>query len=449
MDSSSGSHPKRTIWGWALYDWANSAFATTIMAGFFPGFFKQVWSAGVDPNVSTFRLGMGNAAIGLVVALMAPILGAIADHGGHRKRFLITFTYLGVIMTAALMLIPKGQWTWALLTYICGAIGFWGAVVFYDSLLPQVAPADRIDQVSSLGYSLGYLGGGLLFVLNVMMTLKPQLFGLADTAQAVRYSFVTVAIWWGGFALFSFFWLPSDPAASGEPLGRQIKAGLGQLASTFAKIRQLKTIFLFLIAYWCYIDGVNTIIKMAVDFGMSLGFEFKDLIVALLITQFVGFPSALGFGVLAKKWGIRKGIYLALFVYMTVTLWGATMTSVYEFYLLAVVIGLVQGGIQALSRSYFARLIPQNQSAEFFGFYNMMGKFATIVGPLLMGLTGLLVKRMLMPPAATPEQIHSIGLIATRSSITAVLLLFILGGILFYFVDEEKGAKELAQLKKD
>lgn len=437
---------KRAIWGWAIYDWANSAFATTIMAGFFPGFFKQVWSQGVDVNLSTFRLGVGNAAASLVVALMAPVLGAIADHGGHRKRFLISLTYLGVLMTAALMLIPQGRWVWALLVYACGAVGYSGANVFYDSLLPQVAPPNRIDQVSSLGYSLGYLGGGLLFVLNVLMTLKPHLFGLADQARAVRVSFATVALWWGGFALLTFFWVPPDKVVKRESLTMQIKGGLGRLAATFGKIRYLKTVFIFLFAYWCYIDGVHTIIRMAVDFGISLGFDFKDLILALLITQFVGFPSALFFGMLSKKWGIRRGIYLTLIVYMTVTLWGATMTRPYEFYMLAVAIGLVQGGIQALSRAYYARLIPLDQSAEFYGFYNMLGKFAAIIGPVLMGFTGLMVRRLLMPQFATPEQIHSVGVLATRASIVSVLVLFILGGTVFYFVDEDKGRAELARL---
>jgi UMF1 family MFS transporter len=413
------------------------------MAGFFPGFFKQVWSAGVDTNLSTFRLGMGNAAASLIVALMAPILGAMADHSGRRKSFLMGFTYLGVLMTACLMLIPQGRWLWALMIYVCGSIGFFGSVVFYDSLLPQVAPMERIDQVSSLGYALGYLGGGLLFVLNVLMTLKPHLFALSGSAQAVRLSFVSVAIWWGGFALITFFWLPADPPTQRQSLGAQIAAGLNRLKVTFGKIRHLKTVFTFLIAYWCYIDGVDTIIKMAVDFGMSLGFDFKDLIVALLITQFIGFPSALLFGLLAKKWGIRQSIYLALGVYMAVTLWGATMTRVSEFFMLAVIIGLVQGGIQALSRAYYARLIPLDQSAEFYGFYNMLGKFAAIIGPALMGLTGLLVKHLMLPQAPTAERIHAVGLLATRSSIGSVLLLFILGCILFAFVDEAKGRAEM------
>lgn len=436
---------RRAIWGWAIYDWANSAFVTTVVACFFPVFFKLVWSEGVDPNLSTFRLGMGNALTSLIVALAAPMLGAIADHAGRRKFFLICFTYLGVLMTAGLIVIPSGHWVLALLTYVLGSLGFWGGIIFYDALLPQVAPRERIDQVSSLGYSLGYLGGGLLLALNVIMTQKPQIFGLDDTTQAVRLAFLSVAVWWGGFGLIAFRWLPRETIVHQGSLARHIKNGWQKLGATFSKVRHLKTVFTFLLAYWCYIDGVNTIIKMAVDFGMSLGFDSGDLIMALLITQFVGFPAALVFGIISRKWGIRKGINLALVVYILVTIWGATMTNVREFYLLAVVIGLVQGGIQALSRAYYARLIPVNQSAEFFGFYNMMGKFAAIVGPVLMGTTGLLVRRILMPPAPTPDQIQAVGVLATRSSIVAVLILFIVGGILFFLVDEDKGRAELAQ----
>ncbi len=442
------NHKRRAVWGWALYDWANSAFATTVMAVFFPILYKQYWSSGIDTNLSTFRLGMGNALASLIVALMAPILGAIADRSGRRKGFLICFTYLGVLMTCALAITPQGQWAWALFVYAAGVIGFSGAIVFYDALLPQVASVRRIDQVSSFGYAMGYLGGGLLLTINVAMTLKPQFFGLADATQAVKASFVSVALWWGLFALGTFAWVPSDPKARRPSMGRQIADGWRQFTATLKKVRHLKTIYTFLLAYWCYIDGVDTIVRMAVDYGMSLGFNQNDLIKALLITQFIGFPSALLFGQLGKHWGVRPSIYLALAIYMGVTLWGAFMTSASEFYILAAVIGLVQGGIQALSRSFYARLIPPNQSAEYYGFYNMLGKFAAIIGPVLMGLTGLLVKRLALPPTPTAEQIQATGQLATRTSIASVLLLFIAGAILFYFVDETKAKAELESARQ-
>jgi UMF1 family MFS transporter len=442
------AHQKRTIWGWALYDWANSAFTTTVMAVFFPILFKQYWNQGIDVNTSTFRLGLGNALASLVVAASAPVLGAFADHSGRRKGLLICFTYLGVLMTATLALIPQSNWFLALCVYGLGVIGFSGSVSFYDALLPRVAPADRMDQVSSLGYALGYLGGGLLLAINVVMTLKPQMFGLANATQAVKAAFVTVALWWGLFALITFGWVPADTHPRPLSLGRQLAAGWQKVGSTVKKIRQLKVLFTFLAAYWCYIDGVDTIVRMAVDYGISIGFNQHDLIAAFLVTQFIGFPSALLFGRLGKAWGVRRAIYLALGMYIVVTIWGALISRPFEFYLLAAAIGLVQGGIQALSRSYYTRLIPREQSAEFFGFYNMLGKFAAIVGPLLMGVTGLIAKRLLLPPTPTDAQIIATGLMATRLSIISIILLFIAGGVLFYFVDEEKGRKELRHLSQ-
>jgi UMF1 family MFS transporter len=440
---------KKAVWGWALYDWANSAFATTVMAGFFPVFFKQYWSHGADVNLSTAQLGFGNSIASLCMALAAPLLGAIADKGSFKKRFLTFFAYLGALSTAGLFLVEQGAWALAIFVYAMGLIGFTGANIFYDALLPRVAPPERIDTVSSLGYSLGYLGGGVLFLLNVLMTLFPARFGLADAAQAVRFSFLSVALWWGGFTLFAVFWVPEEKR--GKPLGiaGTLAAGVRQLGATFRKLRHLKTVFLFLLAYWFYIDGVDTIIRMAVDYGLSLGFESSSLIVALLIVQFVGFPAALAFGKLGQRWGVRRAIYLAILVYMGITLWGTLMTSQTEFYILAVVIGCVQGGIQALSRSYYARLIPRQNAAEFYGFYNMLGKFAVIFGPALMGAVGLAVRRILLPAAPTAQELLQVGQTASRWSMGSVMLLFILGGIFFYFVDEEKGKAQAARFEAD
>jgi UMF1 family MFS transporter len=436
---------RKAVWGWALYDWANSAFATTVMAGFFPIFFKQYWSYGADVFTSTAMLGFANSIASLLVAAMAPVLGAIADQGSARKKFLITFAYLGVLATAALFLVPQGHWGWAILVYAVGIIGFSGANVFYDSLLPSVADPSRIDYISSFGFSLGYLGGGLLFLVNVLMTLNPHWFGLSDAGQAVRWSFLTVAVWWGGFTVFTIAWVPDEPAGKGAA-GSSIMGGIHQLIRTVKRIRQSKAVIIFLLAYWFYIDGVDTIIRMAVDYGISLGFDSNDLIVALLIVQFVGFPAALVFGRLGERWGVRRSIYLAIFIYMGITLWGTMMTHQREFYMLAVAIGLVQGGIQALSRSYYSRLIPKAQAAEYYGFYNMLGKFAAILGPLLMGISGLVARRLLMPAAPTPAQVEAVGQLAARWSIASVLILFVIGAALFYFVDEEAGQREAAAL---
>ncbi|MFO7707518.1 MAG: MFS transporter [Desulfobacterales bacterium] len=430
---------QKAVWGWALYDWANSAFATTVIAGFFPVFFKQYWSHGADPNLSTAQLGFGNAVAGLVMALLAPLLGAVADRTSARKRFLIFFAYLGALSTAGLFLVGQGNWALAIFVFAMGNIGFSGANVFYDALLPRVAPPERIDAVSSLGYSLGYLGGGLLFALNVLMTLMPQRFGLPDAATAVRLSFVSVALWWGGFTLFTILWVPEHraPATPLSPLAA-LAEGFRRLRATLRKIRHFKPALIFLAAYWFYIDGVDTIIRMAVDYGLSLGFPSSDLITALLIVQFVGFPAALVFGRLGQRWGPRRAIFLAIGVYMGVTVWGALMTNRMEFYVMAVVIGLVQGGIQALSRSYYSRLIPPDQTAEFFGFYNMLGKFASILGPALMGAVGLLVRRALMPVAPSAEELIRVGQLASRWSIASILLLFVVGAVLLYFADPKK-----------
>lgn len=439
----------RAVWGWAMYDWANSAFATTVMAGFFPVFFKQFWSAGVDVNLSTARLGLSNAAASLLIALAAPILGAMADRGSARKRFLALFAYLGVAMTGTLFFVGQGQWALAAGVYAVGVIGFSGANIFYDALLPEVSIETDVDFVSGLGYALGYLGGGLLFLINVLMVMMPQRFGLQDAGQAVQVGFVSVALWWGLFTPLILCWVPEKRgvAVLGDLAGMW-SGGFSQLQHTFERVRHMKTVLLFLGAYWLYIDGVDTIIRMAVDYGMSLGFAVEDLLLALLITQFVGFPAALVFGRLGQRLGPKKGIYIAIGVYMAATCWGVTMTRKEEFYGLAVVIGLVQGGIQALSRSYYSRLIPADKPAEFFGFYNMLGKFAAIIGPVLVAGVGLAMRAVLMPPDPTEAQALAIGMLAARWSIASLLVLFAGGALLLYFVDERQGRVQAMLLER-
>lgn len=408
----------RPVLAWALYDWANSAFATTVMAGFFPVFFKQYWSAGSEVTVSTFRLGLANALASLCLALAAPLLGAIADCSQGRKRFLAAFASLGVVTTAALVLVAQGAWPLAVLLYVLATIGFSGGNVFYDALLLGVAPPAQRDVVSALGFALGYLGGGLLLALNVAMTLSPQTFGLADASSAVRLSFASVALWWAVFALPLLRWVPEPPAVAALPLRRALRAGLRQLGATLRDLRHERPLLLFLLAYWLYIDGVDTVVRMAVDYGLSLGFASSHLIAALLITQFVGFPAALAFGVLGRTLGARTGILLGLAVYVGVCAWAYRMQRPAEFYLLAAAVGCVQGGVQALSRSLYSRLIPPARAAEFFGFYNMMGKYAAIVGPLLMGA-------------------FSLATGSPRAAIFPVAGLFVAGGVLLLGVREK------------
>jgi len=411
----------RAHWSWAFYDWANSAFATAVMAGFFPVFFKQYWNAGVSVTESTFRLGMANSIASLVVVFLSPLLGAVADRLERRKALLLLFTALGVVMTGGLYFVAEGHWALAALLYVCGVLGFSGGNLFYDSLLVFIAQPEDYDRLSARGFALGYLGGGLLFAGNVLIVERPHWFGLSDQVEAVRVAFLCVGFWWAAFSipLFLFVKEPSDPRPRQRPL-HGILADLQRLAQTVRDVGKLPHTFLFLVAYWIYIDGVDTIIRMAVDYGLALGFPANSLILALLITQFVGFPATLLFGHLGKRIGVKRGILLALGVYILVTLGGAAMHQVFQFYVLAVAIGLVQGGVQALSRSLYARLIPHARAAEFFGFYNMVGKFAAVIGPALVGWVAMLTQ-------------------SNRLSILSVLVLFLVGAILLLKVNIEAG----------
>ncbi len=415
---------RKEIISWAFYDWANSAFATTVMAAFFPIFFSQYWSMGGDSATSTFFLGLGNSIESLIVAVCAPVLGAIADRGSYRKKLLIFFAFLGAVMTAALCWVKAGMWPVAMAFYIVANIGFSAGNTFYDSLLPSVASEKKVDFVSSLGYGLGYIGGGLLFLINVLMYLFPSVFGLQDEIQAVRVSFLMVGIWWIVFLIPLLFFV-KEPDGERITIKKAVKDGFGAVSKTLRSLKQLKNTAIFLVAYWCYIDGVDTIIRMATDYGTALGFSSSSLIVALLITQFVAFPSALLYNIFGHKVGIKKALLIAIIGYIVIACFGFFMTSEIHFYILAVCIGLFQGGIQALSRSYFSRLIPEGESSQFYGFFNMLGKFAAIIGPLLLGIVTLI----------TGEQ---------RYGILSLILLFVLGGVLLSRVDETNAKQEIA-----
>ncbi len=414
---------KKSIYSWALYDWADSTYATTVMAGFFPLFFKTYYSVDVDVTVSTAQLGFANSISSFIVVLMAPLLGAIADAGSIKKRFLFLFAYLGILMSAALALVGEGQWELAAFVYVLGNVGFMGSNTFYDGLLSSISKEKNVDFVSGLGFALGYLGGGILFGVNVLMLQNPTLFGLENEVQAVKASFVSVALWWAIFSTPLFLFVEEKRSKS-KGSGALLAQGYLRLKTTFSKIKQLKGLLLFLIAYWLYIDGVDTIIRMAVDYGMALGFDTKNLILSLLMVQFIGFPATLLFAKLAQHWDTKKAIYLAIVIYLFIIFWATRMDEVYEFYILAAMIALVQGGIQALSRSYYSKMIPEKNSAEFFGFYNFLGKFAAILGPLLVAVVALFSEN-------------------SRAAIASVSIFFILGGILLYFVDEKKVATDV------
>lgn len=428
---------KRSIFGWAMYDWANSVYATTVMAVFFPLFFNDFWSFGADTNITTARLGIANSVAGIIVALIAPLLGAIADKAASRVKFLIGFLFLGALMSMSLFMVSKGNWVAATALYVVATIGFSGGNIFYDALITGVASPQKMNFVSSFGFSLGYLGGGILLIINAVMYKNYYHFGFATAEDAVQFFFLMVGIWWIVFSIPLLLWV-KEPDGSKEKSERKvIVAGLKQLKTTLTEIRNIKTIGLFLLAYWIYIDGVDTIIRMAIDYGLSIGLVKRDLIAALIITQFVGFPFAIIFGWLGNKVGTKRTILISVFVYFVISIWGAFMQSEREFYIMAFSIGIVQGGIQALSRSYFAKMVPTGRSAEYFGFYNMIGKFAAVLGPVFVGAVGLLV-RYLGYSSDT----------ATRTGIGSISIFFIVGGVLLYFVDENKGKLEAKRIDR-
>lgn len=404
-------------WSWCLYDVGNSAFYTTVVAGFFPVFFKQYWNQGVDPTVSTYYLSVASSAASAVVALSAPLVGAMVDSYGNRRLWLGMFSLAGIISCVLLATLNAEQ-TWAAMwLFAIASTGGALAITIYDSLITKVTSSDRYHTLSLLGYAFGYLGGGVLFGLNVTMTLKPEWFLLVSSVQAVKASFITVGLWW---CVFLWPLLVATKTSSAEQslkpsVWAACGSGFRSLYQTAKAISQYKPIVWFLLAYWFYIDGVGTVMRMAVDYGMSLGFSSSHLMGALLLVQFVGFPCTIGFILVAKKVGPRNGLYFGIAIYSMLTIGAYFMTSVSHFYLLAAGVALAQGGLQALSRSTFAQMIPKHKSSEFFGFYNTFGKFAATFGPIMLGWVAL----------ATGSN---------RLSILSILVLFVLGGVFLRFV---------------
>ena len=409
----------KSAWSWAFYDWANSAFATTVMAGFFPLFFKSFWATDLSAVESTAVIGTTNSLSGLLLMFLAPILGAYSDLGKLKKKFLAFFALLGVLSTGYLYFIPQGEWITAAFFYTVAVLGFSGGNIFYDSLIVSVSDQEQRNKVSSLGFSLGYLGGGLLFIVNVLMYLNPAWFGLASEVEAVLWSFLSVAVWWAAFSLPTFLNVTEkgSPATSSSFFST-ISEAFRAVISTIMEIKKYKRVALFLVAYWLYIDGVDTIIRMATAYGSDIGLSTSSMITALILTQFVGFPATLVFGIYADKIGFKRILTVGVSVYILICFYSAYMSTALEFYFLAGTVGLVQGGIQAISRSFFSNLIPKNKEAQYFGFYNLVGKSAVIVGPALVGWVAL----MLGNP---------------RYGILSLLILFVPGLILLWMVPEK------------
>jgi UMF1 family MFS transporter len=410
---------------WALYDWALSSMQTTIMTAVFPIYFVKVAGANVSPAQATQALATASTVYLVIAAVLAPLLGALADVVAAKKKFLAAFMALGVAGTAGMFFIERGDLTLAFWLFVVSMTGGAGATVFYESLLPHVARAEDVDRVSTAGYALGYVGGGVLLAINLAWIQKPLWFGLPEhSTLPARLSFVSVAVWWTLFAIPLFRRVPEPPPAPRAPDAPAFSA-FGQLRETFRSLRRYKSAFLMLVAFLIYNDGIQTIIKMATAYGTEIGIGEGALIGAILVVQFVGIPCSFAFGWLAGRIGTKPAILVGLAAYTLASILGYWMTNARDFLMLAALVGLVQGGTQALSRSLFASMVPAAKSGEFFGFYSVFEKFAGIFGPLLFAVA-----------------IQTTG--SSRSSILSVIGFFAVGGVLLMFVDVDAGQRQAA-----
>jgi UMF1 family MFS transporter len=439
QEDSADRARKKAIWSWCMYDWANSAFITTIGSAVMPTFFGAVAAVGlsqIQQSRATQVWGLTTAMAAAIVAVLAVILGPIADCAACKKRFLGVFAGLGIAASLLMVNVGRGDWVLAVVLYVVGRIGFSGANVFYDSLLPHVAREDEMDRVSSRGYALGYLGGGILLAINIAMIMfapEGELWGVPWAEWMPRFSFFSVGIWWLVFSIPIFRNVTEPRGAASMKLGvGVVRAGFGRLAQTFRDLGRYRQLLIFLLAFWLYNDGISTIIDMATIYGQEV-FTAQGipdatihLIAALLITQFVGVPFAYLFGWIAKKLGTKRSIYLALVWYTLICIAGFFMTRIWHFYALAVAVAFVQGGAQALSRSLYGAMTPKARTAEFFGFFNIMGKFSAILGPVLFAVIGRLFGQ-------------------SRYSIISLIVFFIVGIVLLTRVDAQQGLRVAEQ----
>jgi UMF1 family MFS transporter len=416
---------------WAMYDWAASAMQTTIMVAVFPIYFVKVAGAGLPAGGATQRLATANSIALVVIALVSPVLGAVSDYGGNKKRFIAGFTLLGAAAVAGLFFVERGDLALATWLFVIALIGVAGGFVFYEALLPHIARPDEIDRVSTAGYALGYVGGGLLLALNLAWIQKPAWFGLpsgpgltpAEATLPARLAFLSVAVWWLAFSLPLFRRVPEPPRrleADERPGERPARAAFTRLGETFRELRGYRQAFLMLLAFLIYNDGIQTIIKMATAYGTELGIGQSALIGAILLVQFVGIPCSFLFGMVASRIGAKRALFLGLLAYTAISILGYYMRTAAHFYVLAGLVGMVQGGTQALSRSLFASMVPQHKSGEFFGFFSVFEKFAGIFGPLIFAGT----------IAATGS---------SRNAILSVIGFFAVGAAILALVDVGEG----------
>jgi MFS transporter, UMF1 family len=415
--------PEQRAWAW--YDWANSAYFTTIVTAVFPSFFATYAADGVEPAQATARFGAITTASVALIAVVSPILGAIADFSGKRKRLLAVFMLIGVSSAAALVLVERGDWMLASLLFVVGNLGVSGSTVFYDSLLPHVARHEETDRVSSAGFAIGYLGGGLLLLINLAWILSPATFGFADTVAATKASFVSVAVWWLLFSIPLMRTVPEPPTQleAGEQRGGSVlAAAFGRLGRTFREIRKYRHAFILFVAMLLYQDGIQTIIRMASVFGAEIGIDINAQIAAFVMVQLLGIPFSFLFGSLGARIGTKRALFIALSVYTLTAIMGYFTSTVTHFFILAGLVATVQGGSQALSRALFARLIPPRKASEFFGFYAVAERFATVLGPLVFTLSVALTG-------------------SSRIAILFIIVFFVAGAALLSMVDEDAGTR--------
>jgi UMF1 family MFS transporter len=423
-DNAAGRNYQRVVNAWAMYDWANSSFAVIILTAVFPVYYRSlVTAAGHAPEDATAYWAYTSSLSLLFIALIGPALGAIVDRVGGKKHFLGVALALGSLGSLGLAFLGNDTFVLGALIFAVANLGFAGGNIFYEALLPDVARLDDIDRVSTRGYALGYLGGGLLLILNVLWLFRPDWFWMPDRDFALRASFASVAVWWVVFALPLFCTVaePERRRRTRVSLGI-IKEGLQQLTRTLTRIRRYRQLTLFLLAFWIYNDGIGTIIKIATAYGDEIGIDHNQMLLALVLTQLIGFPSTLGFATVASFFGSRRAILLGLAGYMVISIAGFFMRNAWHFYVLSVAVGIVQGGTQALSRSLFATMVPKTNATEFFGFYSTGEKLAGIIGPAIFGLVGQLAG-------------------SSRWGIVSVTLLFTAGSALLWHVDEREGRR--------
>ncbi|WP_101843392.1 MFS transporter [Halobacillus sp. Marseille-P3879] len=408
---------------WILYDVGNSAFATTIMAAVLPVFYYDVAAKGLDESLAASYWGYSQSIAVLIVAILAPVLGAVSDFSAAKKKFLMFFAFMGMIASVLLAFVGEGAYLLASALLIVGTIGFSGGNVFYDAFLPEVSNEDNMDKVSSWGFAFGYIGGGVLFAIKLLMILNYEAFGLPSTIAGTRLAFISVGIWWLIFSIPLLKNIKEERKQQTKKESSYIHIGFKRVGFTFKEIKKHKQVLLFLTAFWLYNDGISTIIKMATIYGRDIGIDSNSLIIALLITQFVGIPCTFFFGFLAGKITAKKALSFSLYIYLGIVALGYFMTSALHFYLLAICVGLVQGGAQSLSRSIFGKMVPGDRHAEFFGFYGISAKFSAIFGPFAFALVGQLTG-------------------SSRLGILSLIVFFIAGIIILRFVDVEKGKEE-------